>query len=120
MPGHAAGADGAVRGGGDRSVGRSPWPGPGEVDRMARPRWPIRPDYPTRARRRGEESVVIIEAWVDATGGVARSSVVESGGPDFDASAREAVLASRFEPARLAGRQVASRVALRIHFRLYE
>jgi TonB family protein len=100
--------------------GRPDWPGPGEVDRAARPRWPIRPRYPTRARRAGEESTVVVEAWVNDGGKVAFSSVVESGGPDFDASALRAVLESPFSPARRAGRRVASRVALRIHFELYD
>ena len=58
------------------------------------------------------------EAWVDGGGAVAFSSVLESGGPDFDDSARTAVERSAFRPARLDGREVASRVSLRIHFRL--
>lgn len=101
-------------------AGPPAWPGPGEVDRGARPRWPIRPDYPARARRLGEEARVIVEAWVDELGAVAFSSVLESGGVDFDRSAVRAVERSAFRPARRAGRDVASRVALRIHFQLYD
>ena len=99
-------------------AGAPAWPGPGDVDRPARPRWPIRPDYPPRARRLGDEATVLVEAWVDGGGAVAFSSVLESGGPDFDDSARTAVERSAFRPARLDGREVASRVSLRIHFRL--
>jgi protein TonB len=95
-----------------------PWPGPGDVDRAARPRWPIRPAYPARARRRGEESTVVVEAWVDDGGEVAFASVLHSGGPEFDVSAQTAVRRSRFRPARREGRDVASRVALRIHFEI--
>jgi protein TonB len=90
------------------------------VDRAARPRWPIRPAYPDSARRRGQESTVVVEAWIDEIGEVAFSSVLRSGGNDFDESARRAVAHSAFHPARLAGRDVASRLALRIHFELYE
>lgn len=96
------------------------WPGPGEVDRAARPRWPIRPEYPPRARRSGQESTVVVEAWVDEGGAVAFASVLRSGGSDFDASAQRAVRRSAFRPARLRGEDVASRVALRIHFELYD
>lgn len=96
------------------------WPGSGQVDRAARPRWPIRPDYPPLERQRGRESTVVVEAWVDAKGDVTFSSVARSGGEDFDASARRAVEGSSFQPARLDGRDVASRVALRIHFELYD
>ncbi len=101
-----------------RSTGPSGWPGPGEVDRVARPRWPIRPDYPRRARREGRESRVIVEAWIDELGEVAHASVLESGGAEFDASARRAVRHSIFRPAQRAGRDIASRLALRIHFEL--
>lgn len=99
---------------------RGVWPGAGQVDRAARPSRPIRPAYPTRARRRGEESTVVVQAWVDARGEVAFASVIESGGEEFDDSARFAVHRSRFEPALLRGESVASRVALRIHFDLYD
>lgn len=104
------------------SAGRAgpDWPGPGEVDRAARPRGPIRPVYPARARRSGEQATVVVEAWVDEAGAVAFASVLRSGGSDFDASAQRAVRRSAFRPARLDGRDVASRVALRIHFQLYD
>ncbi len=96
------------------------WPSPGEVDHAARPRWQIRPEYPARARRSGRESTVVVEAWVDEVGAVAFASVLRSGGEDFDESARRAVRRSSFQPARRAGQAVASRVALRIHFELYD
>ncbi len=129
---HAASAGASTRtasaasGAGDAGVEASnagpphAWPGPGQVDRAARPRRPIRPAYPRRARRRGEESTVVIQAWVDERGDVSFASVVESGGSEFDESARFAVNRSHFEPALLAGESVASRVALRIHFDLYD
>jgi protein TonB len=113
-------APGALASGGDGRSKRPAWPGPGSVDRPARPRGPIRPDYPPLARRRGRESIVVVEAWVDDGGDVAFSSIVESGGSDFDISALTAVERAAFLPARLAGRAVPSRVALRIHFDLLD
>ncbi len=97
---------------------RPGWPGIGEVDRPARPRRPIRPHYPAVARRDGRESTVVVEAWVDDHGQVAFSSVLDSGGPEFDHAALDAIVRSTFRPARLEGRDVPSRVALRIHFAL--
>ncbi len=94
------------------------WPGPAEVDRPARPRWPIHPEYPAAARRRGEESTVLVEAWVDDVGQVAASAILASGGDLLDRSALDAVARAAFRPASLAGQAVPSRVALRIHFRL--
>ncbi len=98
--------------------GRADWPGPGLVDRPASPRWPIRPDYPAAARRRGDQSTVIVEAWVDRAGKVAASTVLASGGELFDRSALRAVDRAAFRPASLRGEAVDSRVALRIHFAL--
>jgi protein TonB len=115
------GAGATPGGGGGGAFGALPdWPGPGGVDRAARPRWPIRPRYPARARRDGEESQVVVEAWIDEGGAVAFSSVLQSGGEAFDVSAVRAVEHSAFRPARLRGRDVASRLALRIHFQLYD
>jgi len=110
----------ASAGSGERGGARPDWPGPDAVDRVARPRGPIRPDYPPRARRSGKQSTVVVEAWVDEAGAVAFASVVRSGGREFDESARRAVRRSAFRPARLAGEDVASRVSLRIHFQLYD
>lgn len=103
------------------SAGAPPqWPGPDQVDRPARPRQPIRPRYPARARQRGREGTVVVEAWVDPVGSVAYSSVLDSGGEELDDSARRAVERARFLPALVAGHEVASRVALCIHFSLYD
>jgi TonB family protein len=49
---------------------------------------------------------------------VAFSTVLDSGGAAFDESALDAVEESAFRPARLSGREIASRVTLRIHFEL--
>jgi TonB family protein len=63
---------------------------------------------------------VLVEAWIGERGDVAFASVRASGGPAFDAAATRAVREARFRPARLQGRDVASRLAVRIHFDLYD
>jgi protein TonB len=92
--------------------------GAGRLDRVARPAGSIRPHYPPRARQRGEEADVIVDVWVGALGNVDRAAVSRSAGPDFDAAALAAVEKARFHPALRDGKQVPSRVALRLHFRL--
>lgn len=113
-------AVGAAPGTNGLGSGVGSWPGPGDVDHAARPRRAIRPQYPGRSRRRGEESTVLIRAWVDERGEVFRAAVLESGGEAFDDSARYAVHHARFVPARDDGVDVASHVSLRIHFSLLD
>lgn len=104
-------ADGGARGG-------STWFASDDVDRVARPLRPIRPRYPASERRRGAESSVLLEAWVDATGAVARAEVLRSGGDAFDRAAAVALETAPFAPAERGGASVASRVAMNVHFTL--
>jgi protein TonB len=90
------------------------------VTRVARPLSPILPSYPASARLRGEESTVVVEAWVDEVGEVAFAAILRSGGRDFDSSAERAVRRAAFRPAESGGRRVPSRVALRVHFDLHD
>jgi protein TonB len=90
----------------------------GDVDRAAAPADPIRPVYPSRARWLGAEADVVVSLVVDARGEVGAAEVVGSGGEEFDTSALAAVRAARFAPALRDGRAVASRLTLRLHFRL--
>jgi protein TonB len=105
----AASLDLPSSGGGPRAAG---------FDRHARPASSIRPRYPWRARQRGEEADVVVEAWVGPAGEVGDVQVVASAGEEFDAAALAAVRRAQFHPARRGGEAVASRVALRLHFRL--
>jgi len=100
------------------AAGSGAAPARGPLARVARPLSEIRPDYPRRARERGEEAEVIVEAWVEATGRVARTRVRKSGGHEFDAAALQAVDEARFEPAWSDGAPVDSVVAMRLHFAL--
>jgi protein TonB len=62
---------------------------------------------------------VVIETRVDPDGGVSAARVIRSSGHRaLDASARRAVLRSRFRPARRAGRPVASAVRVPVRFSL--
>jgi protein TonB len=89
-----------------------------EVDRVAAPIGGIRPVYPPRARQLGREGVVVLLLTVDAGGRATEAEVTASAGADFDEAARAAALAARFRPASSGGREVASRVTLRVRFRL--
>jgi TonB family protein len=61
---------------------------------------------------------VAVDVWVGAQGEVDRVAVSRSAGAEFDAAALAAVEKARFHPALRDGRQVPSRLALRLHFRL--
>jgi TonB family protein len=123
-PPSIASAAGASRPGAPGVPGASPalasqeGPAGGGEDRAARPAGPIRPSYPPEARWRGQEADVVVEAWVGTRGDVERVSVLRSAGEAFDGAALRAVHAASFHPALRDGRQVASRVALRVHFRI--
>lgn len=75
--------------------------------------------YPREARRRGIEGYVVLRLRVDARGRVEDAVVVEAE-PDnvFDRSAKRAVLAYRFDPARSGGSAVASTLEQRLWYRL--
>ena len=90
----------------------------GQLDRLARPAAPIKPHYPPRARQRGDEGDVIVDAWVGSQGEANRVAVARSAGAEFDQAALAAVRGARFHPALRKGRPVPSRVALRLHFQL--
>jgi TonB family protein len=75
--------------------------------------------YPAEARALGVVGTVVVEAEVDTAGRVDSSSVrvVESPNPLLNAAAAQIVRASRFRPARRAGRAVAVRIRQAVTFR---
>lgn len=90
-----------------------------EVDAPPRPRASIRPDYPVRARERGEQGDVVLEISVDEEGGVDGVSVVSSSGhAELDEAAVRAARRARFAPAKAGGSPVASVARLTLSFRL--
>lgn len=80
---------------------------------------PRQPRYPSQARRRNQQGVVLLEVRLDALGqqrslNVLRSSGVES----LDRAALQAVAAWRFNPETTDGQAVPSRVHIPIQFAL--
>lgn len=90
-----------------------------KVDAPPSPEHAIRPDYPSRARRRGEQGDVVVEIDVSAAGRVDRVRVVESCGfRELDEAAVKAVRAATFRPARRGAEPMASAARLKLSFRL--
>ncbi len=76
------------------------------------------PVYPALARRRGKEGRVVLTLLIDSTGRVQKIDVNESPGYGLTEAAIEAVRKSTFAPARIQGRNIASRAVLPIRFKL--
>jgi protein TonB len=76
------------------------------------------PVYPASARRRGKEGRVVLTLLIDSTGSVQKIDVTESPGYGLTEAAIEAVRKSTFAPARIKGRNIASRAVLPIRFKL--
>lgn len=75
-------------------------------------------EYPTQAKRRRIEGVVIIEADIDAEGGIVDTRVVKEEGFGFEEAAIEMLMGSVFSPAIIDGRPVAVRMRFTVEFRL--
>jgi protein TonB len=76
------------------------------------------PRYPELLRQAGIEGRVVLEAVVDTTGRIGRDSilVVSATNPDFVAPARQALLATLFRPAFVAGHAVRTRIRIPFEF----
>ena len=80
---------------------------------------PQQPRYPSQARRRNQQGVVLLEVRLDARGGQREIKLIRSSGfPSLDSAALEAVSAWRFHPETINGRGVPSRVQIPIEFAL--
>jgi TonB family protein len=78
------------------------------------------PEYPYAMRRFRLEGRVAIDFEVDLTGKAVNPVIAQSSNPAFDEPAIEALLASKFEPARVDGKPVKARLRQEVHFRMYE
>jgi len=78
----------------------------------------VDPNYPLVARRMGREGKVLLRLTLDERGKLLHVDVLENPGYGFADAAVEAVRKSRFQPARINERPVASRVRLSIRFAL--
>ncbi|MEA3286281.1 MAG: energy transducer TonB [Candidatus Marinimicrobia bacterium] len=73
--------------------------------------------YPLLAVRDHLESDVVLKFWVDVNGNVSNIYVSESGGTMFDASAIEAVMTTKWNPAMQSGKAVAVNYELPFAYR---
>lgn len=77
----------------------------------------VEPVHPAQALEQGISSQVLLALQIDATGRVLAAEVVESGGPDFDDAAVQALLATTFVPALDAqGEPAAAAIYYRVVF----
>jgi len=102
------------------SVERTPIPGgapaaPAEPSEAPVLLAKVEPRYPEAARRAGIEGTVVLEAWIDTDGRVARIGVLNSPSPILSDAAVAAVRLWRYRPTR---GSAASRKEIRIDFRL--
>jgi protein TonB len=80
---------------------------------------PRQPNYPSLARRRNQQGVVLVEVRLDERGQQRSLNVLRSSGVDsLDRAALEAVAKWRFRPETTGGQAVPSRVQIPIQFAL--
>jgi TonB family protein len=75
-------------------------------------------EYPAEAMQARLEGTVVLRLSIDAEGTVTEAEVIEPAGHGFDDAARAAALRARYRPARRGDTSVASRILLRVEFRL--
>ncbi len=85
---------------------------------MPEPLEAIEPEYPPEAAAARLEASVVLRISIDAEGRVTEAEVIEPAGHGFDEAARAAVLRVRYRPARRGSTNVASRILVRVDFRL--
>ena len=88
-------------------------------DKKPEPKFAINPTYPEIAKEAGIEGTVYIEAGIDEKGNVVSAAVLK-GVPNtgLDEAALEAVLRSKWKPARQRDKKVAVKITIPIKFQL--
>ena len=82
---------------------------------------PKAPNYPTVARKRGQQGTVWLDIWLDADGRQDHRKISKSSGVEaLDNAALDAVSSWRFKPYRIDGHTVPSRVRVPVKFALNE
>lgn len=77
------------------------------------------PEYPLAARRRGQQGAVLLNVTVSTTGRATEITVKQSSGFDLlDQAAARAVQTWEFEPARVGGIAVESKIEQAVRFKL--
>ncbi|MBI4417922.1 MAG: energy transducer TonB [Ignavibacteriales bacterium] len=74
--------------------------------------------YPEIAKRAGVEGTVYVEAFVDETGTVTKTTIVKGIGAGCDEAAKAAVMKTKFKPGKQRGKAVKVRMSIPIRFRL--
>lgn len=77
-------------------------------------------EYPPEARRQRLEAQVVLRIGIDVEGNVTEAEVIEPAGHGFDEAARTAAIHAKYRPARRGDTPVASRILVRVDFRLPE
>lgn len=77
----------------------------------------VRPEYPTEAREKGIEGVVVMDILIDKEGVVRKANVVE-GEALFQRVALDAILKFIFKPAQVKGQSVAVYIRYTLKFKL--
>ncbi len=78
----------------------------------------VLPIYPSLAKRRGQEGVVLLRLSISATGHVTRLELLEDPGFGFAEAAQTAIRNSSFTPALHNGKPIAVRAVLPVRFTL--
>ena len=76
----------------------------------------VEAEYPESEKKRGRAAAVVLKVAISAIGAVDQATVVESAGPEFDASAVKAVMKFVFEPAEIDGKPSPIRILYRYEF----
>ncbi|HSV99987.1 MAG TPA: energy transducer TonB [Sedimentisphaerales bacterium] len=91
-----------------------------DLDEKPRPLMPLRLIYPSQARIRKLEGIVVVEFIVLPDGGVRDTKVISSQpGEVFNEAAVQAVERWRFAPGTKEGKPVSARVRQKVEFRLH-
>ncbi len=91
----------------------------GAVDVVPQPARRVQPEYPKRARQRGETGYVRMSVFVDETGRVDKVRVVESQPKNtFEEAATNAIKRWEFSPGQYEGQNVGTWVTQTIRFEL--
>jgi TonB family protein len=65
-----------------------------------------KPEYPSKARERGEAGVVVVKVTIDETGKVINANDICQGPPNISAASVKAAMKARFTPTKLSGQPV--------------
>jgi TonB family protein len=74
--------------------------------------------YPEKAKLKGIEGKVIVQAYIDETGSVVKTEILKSAGDDLDEAAMKALKKTKFTPGIVGGKPVKVKIVIPIVFKL--